>query len=748
MNIWRELRRRQMFRLVGIYIVGAWLVIQVADIAFPAWGIPDTALKYLFYAAFLCFPIAFILGWFFDIRKEGIYRTRRAGPDEIVETSLQKADYVVLTALLAVGLAVVLGSLDFIRDEVDLSPASITVERRDNSIAVLPFTNLDLNPETGFFSDGITEEILHRLSTLGALHVLASTSSFAFRNSEKGPASISEKLGVRYLLQGSIRRDSDYVRVTARLIDDAGFQVWSQTFDRKLQGIFAIQTEIASTVSSEIINEIVPLQELPAGRTTTNMEAYNEYLVGKAFADGRAFGWREKAEAAYRRAIELDPDFAPPYAGLALALTVNKGFGPHFDEGRKLAEHALQLDPELAEAHAMLGFTVGVGSDIVKGDLQRGTTSLRRALELDPSLGFAYNLLAAFLEWQGLIDESNAVMDKGLAVDPLNPPLVANAATAEFRKGNRERAEHLVLRLLNLPESPRLVFPTLQLLYEKWGRLADAVEIAKEHIRISARAERPNFRPLALAYANLGMTEDADYWKDLSIQGVDNELEVLDFNYALLRKRSADSMLGDELRQLDQRIEPDDIADQTDASTFLGLTNIQLGNYEKGIEQLEAAIRSFMQRSGHEESAILVGVLAEEFWGPKFAVFVLHRLAHAYRQVDRADDAATILLALTDDPTTSPELADEFLLEYAALHHALSGNTPEALHIFEKELETGWGVYFEILNEPAWKETINAPEFQEFLAEMKEEVDRQRTIVEAADAEHDFRAEVEQLLAD
>jgi len=136
------MRRRQMFRLVGLYIVGAWLIIQVADIAFPAWGIPDTALRYLFYAAFLCFPIAFILGWFFDIRKDGIYRTSKAGADETVETSLQRTDYAILTALLAVGLAVLLGSVDRIQEETESSPAiSKTIERPDNSIAVLPFVN-------------------------------------------------------------------------------------------------------------------------------------------------------------------------------------------------------------------------------------------------------------------------------------------------------------------------------------------------------------------------------------------------------------------------------------------------------------------------------------------------------------------------------------------------------------------------------------------------------------------------------
>ena len=132
-----------------------------------------------------------------------------------------------------------------------------SIARAPDSVAILPFANLDPNPDTGYFSDGVTEEILHRLAATRALHVLGRTSSFAFRNSEKGPAEISEHLGVEYLLHGSIRRDGDFVRVTARLMDRTGLQVWSQTFDRKLESIFIIQSEIASSVAAQIVKEIV-----------------------------------------------------------------------------------------------------------------------------------------------------------------------------------------------------------------------------------------------------------------------------------------------------------------------------------------------------------------------------------------------------------------------------------------------------------------------------------------------------------
>ena len=734
------MRRRRVYRLAGLYIVGAWVVIEVASVFFPAWGIPDAALRYLFIAAAACFPVALIFSWYYDITASGIVRTRAAHADEAVDLSLRRSDYIVLTALLAVGAAILVGSADKIQEEIEAGPAiALDARWRENSIAVLPFTNLDINADTGFFSDGITEEILHRLASLGALHVLASNSSFAFRDSEESPAEIREKLGVRYLLQGSIRREDDYVRVTARLIDEGGFQLWSESFDRKLEGIFAIQTEIASTVASEIINEIVPLQELPAGRTTENMEAYNEFLVGKAFFDARTVEWRERAVQAFEKAIELDPGFAPPRAGLAMAITVNTTPGPSWREARQLAEKAVQLDPDLAEAHAALGM-IHMGA----GRLNQSTLSSRRALKLDPSLGFAYNILAAALAGMGRVDEANDAREKGLAVDPLNPPLVANVARGEVRAGNFDRAEQLLMRLVSLPQPPPLAFLELYFQYDKQGRFAEAVAIAKRIARLDGpTGDAGAFDLLAWAYGNLGMTEDADYWSGLVLDIEQDDLGTLDLTYNLLRTRAADSELGAQLQQLVNQTEFLEGDHHPWTLAQFGLVNIQLGNFEKGAEQLEYGIRLMQAGPNQTEPASEIDIPGFRA-DPADIAYVMHLLAFALQEVGDIAAANNILQAL----------ANEFGLEDHALHQALLGNTEGALHILQTMTGSGWstnygpGKYYEIINDPAWAETIAAPGFQELLGEMKVEVDRQRAIVEAADAEHDFRAEMEQLLAD
>jgi len=739
MKFWQELRRRRVFRLAGLYIIGAWVIIQVADISFQAWGVPDSALRYLFIAAFVCFPVALIFSWYYDITPKGIVRTEAIDDSESVNLGLKRKDYILLSALLGVGLMVLLSSVSKIQEEIEEAPeVTSQAEVRDNSIAVLPFTNLDINPETGYFSDGITEEILDRLSSLKALHVLASNSSFAFRDSKEGPTQILEKLGVRYLLQGSIRREQNNVRVSARLIDEGGFQVWSEQFDRQLEGIFAIQTEIASSVASQIINEIVPLQNLPEGRTTTNMEAYNQYLAGKAFLDARTENWKEQATTSFSKAIELDPGFAPPYAGLAMATTVMTMLGPHWEEGRQLAKKAIALDSDFAGGHAALGMIL-----MVEGKLQQSSLSSRRALELNPSLGFSYNILANTLNRLGQDEEATAVRRKGLAVDPFFPPLVANIAEFESGAGNFERAEQLLRRLLYLPKPWPFAADSLYFLYDSWGRFADAVAIAKQTVRLSASSgDTRGLDRLIWAYGNLGMTESADYWMEQVLNDGKLDVSTLDTTRNLLRTREADSELGASLHQLVNHTEFKPGEDDPWTLCEFGLVNIYVGDFKKGLEQLDHGLRLYQASPGQNEPDSHIDIAAIQA-SPDDIAFLIHLLAFAHQQVGEHDKAQALLLALSD----------AFGMETNALHQIMVGNTAGALQIMQSGQWRDWtrdygpGKYYEITNDPAWAEAIKTPEFQALLAEMKEDVDRQRSIVEAIDAEHDFRSEIEQLTA-
>lgn len=736
MSLIHELKRRRVFQTFALYIVAAWVIIQVAQAAFEAWEIPMHALRYLWIGLMLLSPMALFFSWRFDITAQGIVRTQPAGQGKLDDTRLKRSDYLVLAALVAVGAAILFQGFGRVQEEIEAQPPVAQVsEALEHSIAVLPFKNLDINAETGFFSDGITEEILHRLSTLKRLHVLASDSSFQFRDSQEGPASITRLLGVRYLLQGSVRRESDHVRVTARLVDASGFQVWSETFDRKLASIFVIQSEIARAVCSEIINEIVPQHELPAGRTTENMEAYNAYLVGRSLVDARSTEWQPKASAAFRQAIALDEGFAPPYAGLAAAMTLNTDFGPHWDEARALAERAVSLDPELANAHAVLGII-----QTVLGDQERGLESLRRAIDLDPSLAIAYNWISIALRRLGLSEEADEYLRSGLEIDPLNSSLVRNVAFGESGDGNFERAEQLLLRLTHLPEPPARAFAWMAMVYRAWGLYDKAVEADKSNIRLTGE----DIWVLAADYASLGMERAAKDW--LALAGPIGPQVA----YGVFQTWSDPSPGSKVLRDL----ENDAIIGTEDAPAYAnlygGLSYLHLGGFERGLELLEWSLNALQLeiRPDHPAGEIDLALL-EEFTETGLLIDVIHQMAFAYRQVGQPDRAAALLAALDELywADGKPAAAHPTWLGQTALQRALTGDLDGALSSFEAAVDLGWADYYRAVNNPTWSAALKGPGFDELMKRVKANIDRQRVAVEAADAEHDFGAEFDLLQA-
>jgi len=737
MGFWRELRRRHVYRMSGFYVVGAWLIIQVADVFFPAWGLPETALRFLIVAAILCFPIALIFAWTYDITASGIVKTEPADAGEVFDNSLKRSDYVVLVALLAIGTAIVFGSMQKIVEEVDDAVAA--ADKIENSVAVLPFDNLDTNPDTGYFSDGVTEEILHRLSSSKALHILSRASSFAFRDSNEGPVRISEILGVRYLLHGSVRRDNDIVRVTASLIDDTGYQVWSETFDRKLEGIFAIQSEIASTVANRIERQIILPAELPAGRTTTNMEAHDANLVGRAFINARTPNYQAKAVVAFEEAIRLDENYAPPYAGLAMALELggnNDDRVAAHESAVRAAQTAIELDPELAEGHAALGLLLLDDSmlpDDTQNNLERAERTLRRALELDPSLSMAYNWLSNALLQQGRTEEAHAVQERGLLVDPLNPILTVNLAGRLKWLGERERAEQLLLRLTSLPDPPGIAYSGLVMLYLGTGEFDKAVHWAKELTRAYYGLESSVTAYVALFYERLGLTEDADYWMADALMHEPQPEQKFFYRVWQLRIRGDLAGIRAEIEKLRTSLGTDIDGLQGDHAAMYAAANIFVANFDVGIDVFENAF--------DRESLPIVKDM-ETYQGLEFS----NVLAYAYQQVGRDDEADVLLNRLHERLNES---VVERNIDFGPLHHTraqnfgLRGDFDAAADALEAAIEAGWSRYIWVMNNPSWTETIAQPRIARMLDDVKVELERQRAIVEQADAEHDFRAEFE-----
>jgi TolB-like protein/tetratricopeptide (TPR) repeat protein len=748
MKLLLEMRRRQMFRLIGLYIVGAWVVIQVADIAFPTWGIPDSAMRYLFLAALLCLPIALVFGWIFDIRSDGIYRTRKAGPDEVVDTKARWQDYLILVALAGVGVFIALSSMDKIRMESEEQPVETTavVERHENGVAVLPFENLDPNPETGYFSDGVADEILSSLSNIRTLFVVGRASSFAFRQSGEEPAEIAGKLGVRYLLSGTVRRDGELVRVTARLLDDQGAHVWSQTFDRKLEKIFSIQSEIANAVSRRVAHEMSPSTPPTPSTSTDNIEAYRNYLLGKQLFTDRSGGWLERAPGLFQKAIELDPNFAPPYAYLVISQSL---FNIPEDRLRAMeaaTRKALELDANLPEAHLAMGLLHNHRDQ----DPDAAIGAFRRAVDLDPGLWIANNFLANALDEEERFIEAHEVREQGLARDPLNPALMVNVANDYAARGEFERAQQLMLRLLTLPQKPQFAYQHLRGLYASWGKVDESITWAKREIQefLDALQQDPvqkiyygwNIRPgwyaqqftkLATSYAILGMEDHAMYWLELARK---TKTDVI---WGVLQQAQFCALRNDRLCLERYVLEAGEALANEDGSHWgwpaLGQWHIALGNAEMGIEYL-----------GRRIDIDTIDELDPDH------VDFYHYMARALQLAGRADDAEQLLSTVGSWLET---LVESLGLENGtdqsklAVNRWLRGNREGAVEAMRKAIDAGWVLLHISRHDPLLGELLALPELKADLADVEKEIQRQRASVETAESSTDFREEVTRGLA-
>lgn len=356
----------------------------------------------------------------------------------------------------------------------------------EHSIAVLPFTDLSPERDQDYFSDGVSEEILNRLSGFRELHVIARTSSFAFKGSSYDIPRLSALLGVRYLLQGSIRKDGDTLRISAQLVDSSGRQLWTESFDRELTGIFAIQTEIADTVAARIVPRVSPP---PAPDEPPDIEAHQHYLIGREILSRRMFSSYGRAIQDFDRAIEIDPDFAEAYAERAIALSMARHRTDRYDHERRLErmaqdiQTAKSLKPDLARAYAAEGL---LKEESTRFDLEERERVLRHALALDPGMVDAMNWLSGVLTDAGHRAKSYQVLEQAARIDPLAPVIIANLAGHDLERGATAKAERRLRRLLRVPRPSEMVYHQLSDLYLQAGRLVEATDMAKRFALSSA----------------------------------------------------------------------------------------------------------------------------------------------------------------------------------------------------------------------------------------------------------------------
>jgi TolB-like protein/Flp pilus assembly protein TadD len=427
-NFFSELKRRNVYKVAVAYAVVAWLTIQAASILFPAFNAPQWAMQIIILILVVGFPIALAFAWAFEITPEGIVRESEVNPTASIthHTGRKIVALTIVLAVIATGLLI----FQFVRARSTSAPRQSEPATVSNkTIAVLPFDNLSGDPQNAYFSEGVQDEILTRLAKIAELKVISRTSTQRFKSAPNDLRQIAQQLGVANILEGSVQKANDQVRVNVQLINaltDA--HLWADTYDRKLTDIFAVETEIAKAVAEVLQAKLTGSeQHVIAARPTANTDAHQLYLKGRFFWNKRTGSDLKKSIDYFQQAIAADASYALAYAGVADAYVFLPGYtagSPQefYPKAKAAAQKALELDDTLAEAHTTLALALWY----YDFDFSQANKEFQRAIELNPNYAtghqqYGNNTLSAL----GRFDDAIAEGKRAAELDPLS--LVINA---------------------------------------------------------------------------------------------------------------------------------------------------------------------------------------------------------------------------------------------------------------------------------------------------------------------------------
>jgi TolB-like protein len=448
MSFFSELKRRNVFRVGIAYLIVSWLLAQIAELLLETFNAPDWTMQFIVVVLMVGFPIAVFFAWAFELTPDGVKRESDVDRSQSIRAETgRKLDRSIILVLV-VALAYFVWESRFSQDIAtppaiepiaESSEQQITqqADTETQSVAVLPFVNMSSDPEQEYFSDGITEEIINALVKIPGLSVPARTSVFGFKGHQGDVRNIGEQLSVAHVLEGSIRSQGDQVRITAQLIKvDDGFHLWSETYDRKLDNIFVVQEEIAKAIATVLTGEL-GLGVVTVPNKTRNMAAYDSYLQGRALLHKREN--LDQAVAFFQRTTELDPQFAPAWAAMALTYSVMDSTPELLDKSITTARHALSLDPENVDALDALASALRDSWQWAEAE-----TYFERAMSIDPQSSELLEDYAEFLGTVGRFDQYLSTAREGYTIDPLLGPLADAYVSALMFDGQYIRAMEVI----------------------------------------------------------------------------------------------------------------------------------------------------------------------------------------------------------------------------------------------------------------------------------------------------------------
>ena len=436
-SFFRELKRRNVYKVAIAYAAVAWLSIQLASILFPTFDAASWVMKVFVAVVALGFPLALIFAWAFEMTPEGLKRTEDVAPNEsATRGSGRKLDFAII-AVLALAIAILLF------DRFRSHPQARGAKSRDKSIAVLPFENLSSDPENAYFATGVQDEILTRLSRIGDLKVISRTSTQKYRSAPENLREIAQQLGVAHVLEGSVQRAGDQVRITVQLINAlSDAHIWADSYDRSLSDIFKVQSEIAKSVADSLQAKLTGSErQAIAARPTENTGAYQLYLKGRFFWNKRTGDDLRKALDYFNQAVAADPNYALAYAGIADAYNLLPTYSAEtpqecYPQAEAAARKALELDPTLAEARTALAAAL-----VARFDFAAAEQEFKRAIELNPNYATAHQWYSdSVLAPNERFQEAFVSIKRALELDPLSPIINAEYGGALNSIGRSDEA--------------------------------------------------------------------------------------------------------------------------------------------------------------------------------------------------------------------------------------------------------------------------------------------------------------------
>lgn len=459
MSFFDELKRRNVFRVGAAYVVASWLLIQVTETIFPLFGFDDTLARMVVIVLAIGVIPALTFAWAFELTPEGLKKEKEV--DRSRSTTLQTSKNLDLMIMVMLALALAYFAVDkFVLSKPREALIAETARQKgrsealiesygDRSIAVLPFADLSPQGDQQYFSDGISEELLNLLAKIPELRVISRSSAFSFRGKDIDIPTIARRLQVAHVLEGSVRKAGPRVRITAQLIDArSDTHLWSQTFDRTLDDIFAIQDEIAAEVVEQL--KITLLENAPRARQTVP-EAFTFFLQARYFLDRFTAESLEKAAELYQRALALDPRYPPALKGLAEVYANQAAMGLRpFKESiefvRELVNKAVSIDPRYADAYAGLGSL----SQYFDNDLRSAAQHFEKAVELGPSQATIVGDAGMFALILGRTNQAIKLFEHQVTLDPVSPTAHYQLARALRTAGRFDEAAVAYRTVLNL----------------------------------------------------------------------------------------------------------------------------------------------------------------------------------------------------------------------------------------------------------------------------------------------------------